>query len=242
MREELSSRSRRDCDSGGIEHASARRDTCAVDVVARVGAVVVPDDEVIRAVERNARALLGEVGRRNCNPGRIENRPVASDPRAVDVIGRATAVLLPRHERAVATRPDGRIALVVTGRRDRDPLRIEHDPASSHSGSVDVTVIVAPKVSPGEQVVRTVEPDAGLVLLPHSSRDGDSSRVEHPSSLAHASRVDVRGDPSQRWSSHVTRNSSPPNATAGVNWSPGAVEMGMPPGSSTDPAWVTRAP
>ena len=190
-RDGLVVRRRRDRDPGRVEHGSCRAHTCAVDVGDRAGAAVLPGDEVVRAVEGDARSDLAVRRRRDRDPGRVEHGPGLAHARAVDVGGRAGAAVLPGDEVVRAVEGDARSGLGVRRRRDRDPGRVEHGPGLAHTRAVDVDGPARAVVLPGDEVVRAVEGDARSELAVRRRRDRDPGRVEHGSCRAHTCAVDV---------------------------------------------------
>ena len=123
-RGELVVRRRRDRDPGRVEHRAGRAHAGAVDVDA--GTAVLPDDEVVRAVEGDARVVLAvrPPSRSRSPPGRGRRRPGSPARRRRRRIRRSGSPARRRGSSCRRTRP--RVLLVARSRRDRDPGRIEH--------------------------------------------------------------------------------------------------------------------
>ena len=182
---------RRDGNPGGIEDLSGEGHARAVDVGrGRAQPVVLPDDEKVRAVERDRRSHEAVDRCRDDDAVGLQNLPGGGYRRAVDVHARAR--VLPADEIVRAVESERRRVLDVARGRDRDSGRIEDCARLVDACAVDVGVGKAGTlVAPGNEVVRAVEGNRRRVLTVCGRRDRDPTRVEHRPARADTGSVDV---------------------------------------------------
>src|SRR5688572_1821639 len=107
---EPGNRRRRDRDAGRVEYDPGRADTRAVDSVGRVGVVAHPRDEVVRAVEGNARSPLATPCR-DGEASRIEHDPGRAHTGSVDLLTAPSQAVIPDDEVVRPVKRDTRIVL-----------------------------------------------------------------------------------------------------------------------------------
>ena len=117
----------------GVEQGAVRAYARAVHVVVQIRPVVIPADDEVRAVERDARALLCLRCGRDRDRDRIEHRAVLGDPLSEDVVGRRVP---PDDEVVRAVERDARTSR--ESRKKADAVRIEHSPISRDAPRTDI--------------------------------------------------------------------------------------------------------
>ncbi len=129
----------RNWDPRRVEHRPGRGDPCAIDVRRDLGAPVVPDGQIVRAVESDGRRVLPTRRRRDSESGGVEHNSGRCDPRPIDVDVAGTAVL-PSGEVVCAVKGERDVLLETYSCRDRDPGRIENGAGRGNARAVDVGV------------------------------------------------------------------------------------------------------
>src|SRR6266545_6833702 len=123
---------------------------------------------------------------------------------------------------------------MLSCRRDRDPVRVEHYPRRAYARSIDVVVGLArPLIDPGDEIIRPIEGQRGLVLLVCRHRNSEPIRIEDGSRRRDAGAEDVgvaltRAEP-------VPDDEVVRAVEGGSEWAQAAWSLG---GRDSDTVWV----
>ena len=199
-------RRRRDQNPGRVEHCPGLGHARRVDVDGRTRAVVLPGDEVVRAVERDGRGVLVVRRRRDRNPapGRALPRPGLPARRRCRRSSRSDRPARRRGSSCRRRRRSGSTGCSPPSRSRSRPGRARRRPGSRARRRCRRGCAPGAEVLPGDEVVRAVESDGRGSLVVRRRRDRDPGRVEHCPGLADPRAVDVVRRP-ERSSSQTTR-------------------------------------
>ena len=187
----------RDGHALGVQHGAGLAHPAAVDVPVGGGvvAVVLPNHQVVGAVEGHLGVVLVVHRGGDGEAGGGLDRPRGADDGAVDVVvvGRVVAVVVPGHQEVLTVGGHRRVVLVGRVVADDDARAAEHAAQLVDQGAVDVIArgLVVMVGLPDHQEVGAVEGHRRVPLVVGGGVDGDPLGVLHHALGVHQGSVDV---------------------------------------------------